>query len=89
MKLLYLWPRIDGIPQLMESSPTGVCFIELIDWQPPDIEAPYWEFHFKGGISIYTDGKTLAVVENKETKKKEDGEKVVRIRQTVEKEVPK
>ncbi len=80
MKLLYLWHRGEDIPGLKKPSPSGDVYIELTKFEPPDIENPYWEFHFEDGISIYADGKILLVIQEDKIGNGGSKEKVVRMK---------
>ena len=69
MKVIYL----GEIGNLTDKNFLSVA--KLTSWNPPDLEAPIWEFHFEDDISAYTDGRLLFVVEGEEEEMINAGEK--------------
>ena len=82
MKLIYLGTGLIPFLNNQYSIQEIIGDIELVGWEPPDIETPYWELHFDGNISIYTDGRVVMIVKNEKVKEGEGKEKVVRMKRT-------
>lgn len=74
MKVIYLG-EIGNAGSEVES----ILDSKLVEWNPPDLEAPIWEFHFENDISAYTDGRLMLIVEGEENEAVNKGEKTEKV----------
>jgi hypothetical protein len=73
MKLLYLGTEFrDAIAAVHEALDSNV---ELEFLNPPDLEAPFWEFNFREKVFILTDGRLVCAMQGEEVETESPGEK--------------